>query len=477
MAKSEQKGVALKSIYALDFSGGVQNRTFPALANDNQLMHLLNGYIGKKIGGIIGRHGSVTKNTTGKTVDNIGIYRNGATRKYFVIADNTTHRVIHTVPNSDFSGTLTEVLAGHFSKTATVRSITFATREMFFNGVEAPQKWDGTTFSVITNAPVKAKYPVVFSQRLYAFGIDSYLHYSDVINATGDGFSTNTWTNVGVNPNDGQRPRGLVRHRARLILLKDESIYRFNGSSGEAEPIINIGTHSENGFVCTDTAMFFHHPNTGIWKMSLGDPTLISAAVDKYLKGMLVANWDNVAMGKDDQCIYAWIGNVTINDPLEWDYNKTYTDVCLVFDTQMERWTVFTGWNATKMLIDVDNSYSYFVTSVGKIIKIDKTVFNDDGVAVDFQVRWHPINYGMPQNSKSVDRLFIKASPDVILTAGSDQDKMTSVGQYDLPSKTCQIREMIDFYELHVGAHASYTERPVFIEQLFIGNSYARNTI
>lgn len=473
MPKSEHRGVPLNTITVLDFSGGVQAATTPALTSDKTVIHCLNGDIQRKIGGISGRCGSTLKKAVGAVVKSIKTFYNNSTRYYIVVASDGSNEVIYTL-DAGFIGTLTSKKAAHFTDDVSVYSETIGQNEMFFNGIDAPQQWTGAIFSNITNAPVKGKFPAVYQQRLYVLTTDSFLYYSDVVNATGDGFTTTAWTNRGLNPNDGQEPKALVRHRSRLLAFKTESIYRYDGSN-EPEPIINIGTHSERGVVLTDMLAFFHHP-TGIFQMGLGDPEHISQPVNKYLSGMNPDNWSKVSTERDNSNVYFWIGDVTINEPLEWDYRQTYTDVTLVYNFLLRRWSVYTGWNATTWFRDKTNGNLYFVKSDGSIVLVDPTVYSDEGRAIDFQVRWAPITYGVPNLTKTIDHLFIDGSSNMNLKIGPTSKKVLASSNATDTGLT-EIKQQIAFKKLWILAHAAYTKHPPFIEQLYIGKAYAGNKL
>lgn len=469
---TQNRGVSLKAIDSLDFSGGVQTKTTPALASQKTLLHLLNADIDKKLGALVGRCGSTVKNSTAKVIVSMKVFWNGTAKKYIVVASDGANEVVYTVPNSDFSGTLTAIRAGDFANSVNVHSETFAKKEFFFNGISAPVSYDGTSFATVTNAPTKGKFPQVYNQRLYVFSTDGFLHYSDVINATGDDFSSTEWTNRGINPNDGQIPKGMKRHRGRLVLFKTESIYRFNGSN-EPEPIINVGTHSERAIVQTDLHIFFHH-RFDIYKMSLGDPVSISRPVEKYLRGMDTANWDKVAGGQDGKYAYFWIGNVTINDPLEWDNGKVYSNVVLAYNLLLDRWTVFTGWDARLWYINPDDGKLYFATNSGDITLVDPTVYSDNGAPIDFQAMWHPISYGYPQYRKTVDRIMVSGTQSLQVRAGDDASKMDKAGS--LRENGCvEIRASIDFYKLWIAVSQSYKNTPPMVEQISIGSGDMRN--
>ena len=473
MPKTENKGASVGSISAFDMSGGVQNKTTGVLAGNNVLLHLLNANLDVKAGALYGRSGYTKKYNGDFSVSNLFVHRDGDTRKYIVIKNNGTNQVVYLAPNSDFSGTHTIGLSGHFTPGLNIEMATFGKKTMFFNGVNAPKQYDGTSFTDITNAPATGEFPAVFNQRLFVFGNDSFLHYSDVIDSSGDGFSSDTWTNRGINPNDGQKPMAMKRHRGRLILFKTDSIYRYDGSN-EPEPIINVGIQSEKGLWQNDSHLFFHSRTT-IRQMSLGDPQIISRPVEKYLKAMSPDFWDNVSMGGDESQMYCHIGTITINDPTEWDFGRTYTNVVLVYNFLIERWTMYSNIDARCFFQDTDNNKQYFANLGGDIMYMDPTVYSDDGKSIHFDVKWHPIHYGVPFKRKTVDDIYIASSPGVVLRAGESFKNLQHFAKYEDSYKGARIQGDVSFNELCVGASEMYKTAPPRIEQLYIGNGYVRS--
>jgi hypothetical protein len=263
---------------------------------------------------------------------------------------------------------------------------------------------------------------------------------------------------------------GMVRHRGRLVLFKTDSIYRFNGSN-EPEPTVNVGLSSEDGYVTTDTHILFHHERD-IYKMSLGDPVSISRPVEKFLRSVTPTNWSSISAGRDDRYAYFYIGDVTINDIFEWDYGKTYSNVVLAYNFLLERWTVYSGWNARVWCRDGYNGYLYFVTTSGDITYVDPSKYNDNGSAIEFQVMWHPIHYGSPRYRKKIDMVSLYGTPGISLRAGESPDKMESFGIYREEAKSVEIRHEIRFNSLWVGASESYKDSPPMIEQLHIGRGF-----
>lgn len=454
---------SLKRQQVEDLSGGVQNKTSDALMTPNQLKHTINGEFKTKIGTITGRKGSERQSIVVASDPILNMFKwikNDGTVKYFAVSDDSqaTPKVdIYVSSNSTFAGTWSKSLED-WATDLPVYAENFANKLYVFNGVTAVQAFDGSSWAAVTNAPAAGLYPVVYNQRLYVLTASGYLHYSDVINSTGDDFTTTTWTNRGINPNDGQVCRMAIRHRGRIVIFKDESIYRYDGTN-EPEAVITIGTRSGKSVVI-NSDIFFHHP-TGIYKMGAGEPVVISRAVQKYLEGMSVANWSNVASGKDKEHVYFWIGDVTISDPLEFDYGQTYTDTVLVYNIYAQNWTVFTGWNARVWYYDEANGDTYYGTALGKIFKINTNYVDKDDTTltpIDFQVVFRPEDYGFPEKDKEFGQIFVLGDYDSDILAGTSFAEMQNSSQLSYGKGI--VNSNITGKELWFGVTEEYSNTP-----------------
>lgn len=444
----------------MDLSGGVQVRTVPDLALNSQVIHCLNGEFSSKLGAVTGRPGSEKKSVVVEAQRVLTILqhiKNTGQLSYFASASDGAG-----VPKNDLYISASG-LSGAWSKSledwtslVDIFGENFANKLMVFNGADAPKAFDGSSWAAITNAPTAGKFPAVFQQRLRVLTESGFLHSSDVINSAGDDFTSTTWTNRGINPNDGQKSKMLVRHRNRLVILKTESIYRYDGAN-EPEANINVGTHSGKSVVILGD-LFFHHP-TAIYRMGAGEPVPISRAVQKYLDGMNSANWENVAAGRDLQNVYFWIGDVTISDPLEFDYNRTYTDVVLAYNVFAQTWTVYSGWNARTWFFDQQTGLSYFGTAAGKIFQINTGYADVDGAvttAISFELVFQPEDYGYPEKDKEFGLIEVIGQYDSNILVADSYDKI--VGKDKLNQGRAVITPTCK--ELWVGVAQEYTEKP-----------------
>lgn len=395
----------------LDLSGGVQDRTNDHIMTYNQVRGALNAEFTSRIGSATGRRGSAVQSTVvaaQRVLNILQWIKNDGTVKYFAcVGDGAGSPKLDIFVNSAvFAGTWAKSLED-LTDAKDVFYTNFANKMIECNGVEAVKWFDGSSWAAITNAPATGKFPEVYNQRLHILTETGFLYSSDVINATGDDFTTTTWTNRGINPNDGEKAKMLIRHRGRLVVIKEESCYRYDGAN-EPEAVITVGTHSSKSVVILND-IFFHHP-TGIYKMGVGEPVVISRAIQKFLDGMSSANWEYVASGRDLESVYFWIGNVTISDPLEYDYNRTYTNVVLVYNVYAESWTVYSGWDARVWFYDKTSGLTYFGTSTGKIVKINTGYADVDGATttpISFEIVFGAENFKYPEMEKEIGAISV----------------------------------------------------------------------
>lgn len=457
----------LKRKQSLDISGGMQTRTVTPLALPNQVLHALNGEFSSKLGACTGRKGSEVQSTVvaSQLIRNILQYiKNDGTVKYFAaVSDGTeTPKVDLYVNSAIFAGTWAKSLED-LSDAIDVFGVNFINKIIVCNG-ETVKAFDGSSWAAITNAPDTGKFPEVYQSRLFLLTETGYLHYSDVINSAGTDFTTTEWLNRGINPNDGQKCKMMKRHRNRLVILKEESIYRYDGNN-EPEAQITVGTHSGKSVVILGD-LFFHHP-TGFYRMGAGEPVMISRAVQKFFDGMSSANWANVACGRDLENIYCWIGDVTIEDPFEHDYGVTYSNVVMVFNVYAQTWTAYSGWDARSWFYDETSGLTYFGTSTGKIVQINTGYADIDGetsTEIQFELIFTPEDYGFPEKEKEFGNVSVigQYNSDVLI---SDEyaglKAMEKLNQKRAGgATTCK--------KIWVGVSEAYVDRPPRIEGLIL---------
>jgi hypothetical protein len=428
-----------------DFSGGVQSHTTENLRAQSEVLLCLNGDFDRKYGGIVGRKGSNMVSggaVAAYRIINLFVYKYASTKTYIAVVDTGSNVKVYKSAGASFAGAWSEVKSLTTGKEVFFEN--FIGKAMYFNGQDTPQSTsDFSSYATITGAPTDGKFPFVLNQSLHVVTEGGMLWTSDTVDSSGLAFATNVWTSRGINPNDGQKVVFAIRHRGKGVILKEESIYKYDGTN-EPEASITVGTHSWRSVVIgADGNLCFHHP-TGIWEMITGVPSLISRPVQKFLDGMDSANWTYVASTADKKCNYFWIGDVTITDPIEFDFGRTYTDVCLVWNVFLRRWTVYTGWGMRQGYYDDITGKSYFGTTSGKIFELGVLYADVDGATVtpiNMEIIPHPNNWGFPEMRKNFGK---------ISATGRLQSNMLAATSYQELYGNADSARMVDLSLIHI---------------------------
>jgi hypothetical protein len=178
-----------------------------------------------------------------------------------------------------------------------------------------------------------------YKARVYMAGDSNFkdrLYYSAV--ATTDPYITFTPATgfVDINPNDGENITALKRYALDLLILKNNFLYRYRALTGlDPEPIINVGTYSQESVIITKVGAMFHHP-TGIYIYNGKYPQEISRPVADFIDAVPLSYYDDVSAWVDHSGDHAYfsIGDVTV-DGISW------TNVVLRYTISTEVWTVY----------------------------------------------------------------------------------------------------------------------------------------
>ena len=155
-----------------------------------------------------------------------------------------------------------------------------------FNGTDNMKVWTGGGTWITSGdqinpddmASYDTKYGEVYKSRIYTAGNSTYrnrLWFSSVISSTGRIDWTPADDYVDINPSDGEQITGLRNYSLELLIFKPNYIYRFKTSGIDPDPLIKIGTRSQESIVEGKNGLYFHH-DTGFYVYSGGYPRGIS---------------------------------------------------------------------------------------------------------------------------------------------------------------------------------------------------------
>ncbi len=232
-----------------------------------------------------------------------------------------------------------------------------------YNTYSSMRFWDGGTRNwKSTGNPINPQnmwgvapqFGEVFKSRVYTFGDTvpvgsgqvvsngSRLHFSSVISSTGN-ITWNPGTDyVDINPGDGERGTGLKRYSLELLCYKPNYIYRFRTSGVDPDPIIKVGTRSNESIVEGERGLYFHH-DTGFYRYNGGYPTKISRPINDYIKAIPFSQYSNVVGWNDSDHIYWAVGTITVQETKE---AVTIKNCVLRYTESSDIWTAYSmAWD------------------------------------------------------------------------------------------------------------------------------------
>jgi len=232
-------GQGLRTYGCFDFRGGLDVLTSPALmavantpGSRNRLIEATN--VVYHVDGSVGKRWGI-KRSTGVISANTPIL--GGTE--FITSDGTHRTLFETSDGKvwQYVADAVEPISAATIKSGLTNTqyrpsyTSFQDTLFMANGVDAPQQYDGTTWSALGgSSPAKARAIAAHANRLFASAMDvpSRLYWCKLNNPT-DWTGTDDAGYLDVNPSDGGNLLGLVPSNQELALLKTQRPYRLQG--------------------------------------------------------------------------------------------------------------------------------------------------------------------------------------------------------------------------------------------------------
>lgn len=214
------------------------------------------------------------------------------------------------------------------------------------NGSQA-KKWNGTTLSNLSDAPIGLNYIEQYADRVWGI-VGNTLHASGYRNAEDwtstpppDAIDDSVSFFAEIETPDGETINGLKAGLGRLVIFKPSAMFELRGyspSDYRVDPIsTNIGVINNRCIAVLQSGMYFLD-DTGIYVYH-GDGVApqkgFSKPVQWFVDHMNPAGKQNCSVGTDGKLLYVSI-------PME----STDPDTILVFDPERYVWNVYSGFSA-----------------------------------------------------------------------------------------------------------------------------------
>ncbi len=273
------------------------------------------------------------------------LFSTTAYNKFLVVMSDGTNNDIYYKNGVNWTKTLEDD-----TKDLKTRFITFLDRVIRVNGTEIAKAWDGNaaTWSQWAGTGAgdlnlddmdsyKCNLIESFKLRVYMAGDSNKpdrLYFSTIVSndryITWD--PTTDW--IDINPNDGDNITAIKRFALDLLIFKKNFLYRYRGIANvDPEPLIPIGTYSNESVVSTKAGVFFFH-NTGVYLYTGSYPQEISLPINDIIQAVSYANYSNVVGWADNDNVYFSIGDITVE-------GKLIANAVIRYTISSQVWTVY----------------------------------------------------------------------------------------------------------------------------------------
>jgi len=292
------------------------------------------------------------------------------------------------------------------------RFATFADCVIRVNGTDDMKCWDGGSIwstsggsiNVDDMAGYKTKFVEIFKNRVYTAGdtnAPDRLYYSSIVDSWGAITWSPTTYYIDINPNDGENITALKRFSVEMLIFKPNHIYRFRTSSLDPDPLIKVGTKSQESVIEGKKGLYFHH-ETGFYRYNGTYPQEISRPISDFVDAIPSKNHGNIIAWRDSDHIYWSIGNVTVS-------GINYTNVVLRYTESSQVWTTYSYPYQVTMACDYDDGTTLFrlvgdATGYASKYGVGTTDYGN-AISYDFETKWY--NFGNVTERKVLKEVII----------------------------------------------------------------------
>jgi hypothetical protein len=231
---------------------------------------------------------------------------------------------------------------------------------------------------------------------------------------------------VDINPSDGEMITGLKRYSTELEVFKPNYMYRFKTSGVDPDPLIRVGTRSQESIIEGKKGLYFHH-DSGFYRYTGGYPEEISRAISDIIEAIPFSYFDDICSWRDSDHIYWSIGDLTI-DGVSW------LNVVVRYTESADLWTVYSY--AKEFVFATENNSGTSLTRIagvsdGHVYTLESGT-TDDGTSIGYWLDTKWFDFGRIADKKSIKRLIgecEKAQGSKIYYKIDDDDYWTELGQ------------------------------------------------
>jgi len=319
------------------------------------------------------------------------------------------------------------------TKNLKTRFCTFLDSVVRVNGTDAAKSYNGsawvTTGGVFDEDSMPlGKVVLEWKDRVYTAGVTTspnVLYYSGIADPDARTVSWGTGNGtIEIEQEDGGGAiTALEKVPGYLLVFKERSMKRWDGSSTYPEDLVNVGAPTQEA-VCRGRSLVFFANQDGVWATNGGYPKKISKPIQDLWDAIPAANIDNIASYCDETYAYFYVGDITLGD-------NAYTNILFRYNIDSQTWdtwsyyhdfTVFTWYisSSEKVIVAGDKDGQAIQLNTGN------TDYGSTTQPITYSLETQEIDMGMRGRLKEIDTMNFFTSNirtgQVFYRADSDRD-------------------------------------------------------
>ena len=277
---------------------------------------------------------------------------------------------------------------------------------------------------------LRPKFTEVYKSRVYIGG-DSVnpdrLYFSSVITSAGNITWAPSTDFVDINPSDGDNMTALKRFSLELLVFKTNYIYRFRTTGVDPDPLVRVGTRSQESIIEGERGMYFHH-DTGFYRYTGGYPEKISEPIKDIVDAITYSNYSLVSGWKTPDHVFWSVGNLTVD-------GQSWKNVVLRYTESSQIWTAYSYGARVLYGSDYNSSSSQSLTRVvgldnGAVATVDSGT-TDLGEPINYRMitKWYEEEISTRKVISMLISICEKAQGMAIMYQKDDETTWKPVGQ------------------------------------------------
>ena len=289
---------------------------------------------------------------------------------------------------------------------AKMRFATLLDTTVAVNGTDAISSADGASWVTsggnldVGNMP-KGSMVMEWQDKIFTAGVSGSLDRV-YFSSTPSGGAV-SWTSgngyIDIEPEEGSGSiTALSKVPGYLLIFKERSLKRWDGSSTYPESLITIGTPSQEAVIMTKQSCYYFNKR-GIYETTGGYPRKISRRIQEIIEAIPASHYSSVSGWGDGERLFFSIGDITWRD-------MNLTNVVIMYNIDSQIWTVLTFPSEFKRWSSFIDSYGDEIIMAGDDNGSVWKVFNANATSdVEWMIQYNVQEFGSRGRTKSMAKI------------------------------------------------------------------------